>query len=180
MKAIRIHQHGGPEVLVYEEVATPTPGPGEALVKIEASGVNFIDVYRRVGLYPAATPFTLGEEAAGVVAALGAGVEDLRVGDRVASTNMSGAYAEYAVAPAARLVPGGAHSWHPMSYDPQSGLVFIPAQDAAFPYMSQANWRPAAQGCCWCRWPSGAAHESWAPSRPRPRLPWPAPPAPTK
>src|SRR5258706_7421106 len=105
MKAIRIHQHGGPEVLVYEEVATPTPGPGEALVKIEASGVNFIDVYRRVGLYPAATPFTLGEEAAGVVAALGAGVEDLRVGDRVASTNMSGAYAEYAVAPAARLVP---------------------------------------------------------------------------
>jgi NADPH2:quinone reductase len=105
MKAIRVHQPGGPEVLVYEEVAQPVPGPGEALVKIEASGVNFIDVYRRAGLYPAAMPFTLGDEAAGVVAALGPGVEDLHVGDRVAYASVPGAYADYAVAPAARLVP---------------------------------------------------------------------------
>jgi NADPH2:quinone reductase len=105
VKAIRVHQYGGPEALVYEEVAQPVSGPGEALVKIEASGVNFIDIYRRVGLYPAATPFTLGEEAAGVVAALGPGVEGLRVGDRVAYSSIPGAYAEYAVVPAARLVP---------------------------------------------------------------------------
>src|SRR5262245_1067656 len=105
MKAIRVHQPGGPEALVYEDIAQPIPGPGEALVKIEAIGSNFIDVYRRVGLYPAATPFTLGEEAAGVVEALGPGVEELRVGDRVAYSSVPGAYAEYAVAPAARLVP---------------------------------------------------------------------------
>jgi NADPH:quinone reductase len=105
MKAIRIHQHGGPEVLSYEDIPTPEPGPGEALVKIEAIGINFIDVYRRVGLYPVALPFTLGEEAAGTVAALGPGVENLRVGDRVAYASVAGAYAEYAVVPAARLVP---------------------------------------------------------------------------
>lgn len=112
MKAIRVHQPGGPEALVYEDVAQPTPGPGEALVKIEAIGINFIDVYRRSGLYPMATPFTLGDEAAGVVAALGPGVEDLRVGDRVAFASVPGAYAEYAVAPAARLVqlPAGLDS----------------------------------------------------------------------
>src|SRR5262245_47798183 len=105
MKAIRVHQPGGPEALVYEDVAQPEPGPGEALVKIEAIGINFIDVYRRAGLYPMAMPFTLGDEAAGVVAALGPGVEDLRVGDRVAYSSVPGAYAEQAVVPAARLVP---------------------------------------------------------------------------
>jgi NADPH:quinone reductase len=105
MKAIRIHQHGGPEALVYEEITQPTPGPGEALIKIEAIGINFIDVYRRVGLYPVTLPFTIGEEAAGTVAALGPGVEGLRVGDRVAYASVSGAYAEYAAVPAARLVP---------------------------------------------------------------------------
>jgi NADPH2:quinone reductase len=92
-------------VLSYEEIPTPEPGPGEALVKIQAIGINFIDVYRRLGLYPVALPFTLGEEAAGVVTALGPGVEDLHVGDRVAYASVAGAYAEYAVIPAARLVP---------------------------------------------------------------------------
>jgi NADPH2:quinone reductase len=105
MKAIRVHQHGGPEALAYDDIAQPVPGPGEALVKIEAIGINFIDIYRRMGLYPAAMPFTLGEEAAGVVAALGSGVTGLQVGDRVAYSSVPGAYAEYAVVPAARLVP---------------------------------------------------------------------------
>jgi NADPH2:quinone reductase len=105
MKAIRVHQHGGPEALAYDDITQPVPGSGEALVKIEAIGINFIDIYRRMGLYPGAMPFTLGEEAAGVVAALGSGVTGLQVGDRVAYSSVPGAYAEYAVVPAARLVP---------------------------------------------------------------------------
>src|SRR5438034_4792270 len=105
MKAIRVHEDGGPELLRYEEIATPEPGPGEALVRIEAIGINFIDVYRRRGLYPVALPFVPGEEAAGVVVALGQAAEGVRAGDRVAYASVMGAYAEYAVMPAARLVP---------------------------------------------------------------------------
>ena len=86
MKAIRIRAHGGPEVLKLEEVGGRAPGPGEALVRIEAVGVNFIDVYHRTGLYPNTLPFTPGLEAAGVVAAVGEGVEAVREGDRVAYT----------------------------------------------------------------------------------------------
>lgn len=107
MKAIRVHQYGGPEALVLEELPTPQPAPGEALVKIEAIGVNFIDVYHRTGLYPAPQlPRPMGAEAAGVVEAVGAGVTEVQVGDRVAYafTGAPGAYAEYAVVPAARLV----------------------------------------------------------------------------
>jgi len=104
MKAVRIHENGGAEVLRYEEVATPAPGAGEALVKIEAVGVNFIDIYFRLGLYKAALPITLGQEAAGVVEAVGPGVTEVRPGDRVAYAGVLGSYAEYAVAPAARLV----------------------------------------------------------------------------
>ena len=104
VKAIRVHAPGGPDALRYEDVERPAPRPGQALVKIEAAGVNFIDVYQRTGRYPVATPFTPGQEGAGVVAALGAGVTDLTVGARVAYTNVMGAYAEYAVVPADRLV----------------------------------------------------------------------------
>jgi NADPH2:quinone reductase len=104
MKAIRVREHGGPEVLKLEEVGARAPGPGEALVRIEAVGVNFIDVYHRTGLYPNTLPFTPGLEAAGVVAAVGDGVEAVREGDRVAYTNQLGAYAEEAVVTAARLV----------------------------------------------------------------------------
>ena len=105
MKAIRIHSLGGPEVLQLEDVPEPTPKEGEAVVRVEAAGVNFIDVYFRTGLYKGpALPFTLGQEAAGTVAAVGSGVTDLTVGDRVAYTSVHGAYAELAAVPAARLV----------------------------------------------------------------------------
>jgi NADPH2:quinone reductase len=105
MKAVRVHQYGGPEVLSYDEIAAPEPRDGEALVQIEATGVNFIDTYRRTGNYPVPTPFVLGEEAAGTVTAVGPGVADLRVGQRVAYASVLGAYADYATVPAARLVP---------------------------------------------------------------------------
>src|SRR5688572_7184341 len=104
MKAIRIHEHGGAEVLRYEDAPIPKPGAGEALVKIEAIGVNFIDIYFRQGLYKAPLPLTPGQEAAGVVEAVGEGVSDPKPGDRVVYAGILGAYAQYAVAPAARLV----------------------------------------------------------------------------
>ena len=105
MKAMRFHQHGGPEVLVYEDVAAPEPGPGEAVVQIEASGLNYIDTYHRDGLYPVELPCTPGMEAAGIVARVGADVSDIKEGDRVAYAGSMGAYAEQATVPAASLVP---------------------------------------------------------------------------
>jgi len=105
MRAIRVHECGGPEALRYDEVATPEPQAGEALVAVAAAGVNFIDVQHRTGRYkPPALPFTLGSEAAGTVAAVGAGVTEVAVGDRVAYAMVLGAYAEHAVVPAKRLV----------------------------------------------------------------------------
>ena len=105
MKAVRVHKYGGPEVLTMDDIAVPEPKAGEARVKIEAIGVNFIDIYQRTGLYPIQTPFTLGSEAAGVVDAVGPGVTEVRKGDRVAYSMVIGAYAEFAVVPAWRLVP---------------------------------------------------------------------------
>ncbi len=112
MKAIRVHALGGPEVLTYEDVPEPTPRAGEALVKVEAAGVNFIDIYQRVGVYKLTLPLTLGLEGAGTVTALGTGVSDIRVGDRVAWTSVPGGYAEYCAVPAHRLVklPAGVTS----------------------------------------------------------------------
>ena len=104
MKAIRVQSPGGPEALRYEDVPQPSPAAVQVLVKVEAVGVNYIDVYQRTGLYKVATPFTLGQEAAGVVTAVGPGVTDPKVGDRVAYTSILGAYAEYAVVPADRVV----------------------------------------------------------------------------
>ena len=105
-KAIRIHETGGPEVMIWEDVPGRQPGPGEALVRHGAVGVNFIDVYHRTGLYPAALPTVLGLEAAGVVEAVGPGVVEVQVGDRVAyAGGPLGAYAERRVIPADRLVP---------------------------------------------------------------------------
>src|SRR5213082_3595793 len=104
MKAIRVHTPGGPEALRLEDVLEPRPEAGQAVVKIEAAGVNFIDVYQRTGLYKVALPFTLGQEAAGTVTALGTGVSEPRVGTRVAYCGILGAYAPYAAVPADRLV----------------------------------------------------------------------------
>jgi NADPH2:quinone reductase len=104
MKAMRVHEVGGPEVLRYEDVPSPTPGPGQAVVKVEAIGLNFIDCYFRAGLYKSALPFTPGMEAAGTVTATAPDVTGFREGDRVAYAPHIGAYAEYAAVPADRLV----------------------------------------------------------------------------
>ncbi len=105
MKAIRVNEYGGPEVLSYEDVPDPEPGPGQARVRLAASGVNFIDVYQRTGVYPMDLPFIAGQEGAGEVEAVGDGVEEISPGDYVAFAGVPGAYAEYVVAPAERLVP---------------------------------------------------------------------------
>jgi NADPH2:quinone reductase len=105
MKAVRVHEVGGPDVLRYEDLPVPTPGPGQALVKIEAIGLNFLDCYFRSGLYKTALPFTPGNEAAGTVAAIAPDVTTVRVGDRVSYAPAMGAYAEYAVVTADRLIP---------------------------------------------------------------------------
>jgi NADPH2:quinone reductase len=105
VQLIRIHEHGDAGVLSLETAEVPRPGPGEALLRIEAIGLNFIEVYHRTGLYKVPLPFTLGSEAAGTVEDVGPGVTVVQAGDRVASLNVRGAYAEYAVADAERLVP---------------------------------------------------------------------------
>ncbi|MGZ3403957.1 MAG: quinone oxidoreductase family protein [Phenylobacterium sp.] len=104
MRAIRLEQTGGPEVLKLVEVETPTPGPGQILLRHEAIGVNFIETYLRSGLYPMKLPAGLGGEAAGVVEAVGEGVTRFKVGDRAASAGTSGAYADASVVSAARAV----------------------------------------------------------------------------
>jgi NADPH:quinone reductase len=105
MRAIRVHENGGAEVLRLETIPDPVPGPGQVLVRLGAIGVNFIEIYQRRGLYKVAMPFVPGEEGAGTVEALGPGVEDVRVGDRVASVNFRGSYAELAIADADKVVP---------------------------------------------------------------------------
>jgi NADPH2:quinone reductase len=104
MKAIRVNTPGGPEVLRYEDVPEPQPKAGEATVKIDAAGINYIDVYQRSGQYKLALPLTLGLEAGGTVTAIGPNVTEVKVGDKVAYTGVAGAYAQYAAVPSARLV----------------------------------------------------------------------------
>jgi len=105
MRAIRVHEHGEPEVMVLEEVERPIPGQGQALVGLEAIGVNMIDVQQRSGAYPVALPFTPGSEGAGRVLEVGPGVREVASGDRVAWAMVLGAYAQAALVPADRLVP---------------------------------------------------------------------------
>jgi NADPH2:quinone reductase len=105
MRAMRVHAPGGPEAIRQDEVERPAPGAGEALVRVEWAGVNFIDVYKRSGAYKVAPPFTLGEEGAGVVESVGAGVTDVQPGDRVAWASVMGSYADYALVKASRMVP---------------------------------------------------------------------------
>jgi NADPH:quinone reductase len=104
MKAIQVTQTGGPEALELVELPVPEPKASEAVVKLAASGVNFIDVYQREGRYKVALPFVLGQEGAGVVTAAGTDVKSVKKGDRVAWTGVLGGYAEYAAVPADRLV----------------------------------------------------------------------------
>ena len=104
MKAIQVRETGGPEKMELVDLPRPVAGPGQALVKIAASGVNFIDVYFRTGLYKAELPATLGSEGAGLVDSIGPGVTEVAPGDRVAYAMARGSYAEYAVVPAAQLV----------------------------------------------------------------------------
>ena len=105
MHAIQVKRHGAQEVLEYVEVETPRPKSGEALVRLEAIGVNFVDVYHRTGLYRLELPLTPGSEGAGVVEEVGPGVTEVHKGDRVAWAMVVGSYAEYAVVPAWKLVP---------------------------------------------------------------------------
>jgi NADPH2:quinone reductase len=104
--AVRVHQYGGPEVLTYEDVDVPAPGPGQVRIRNHACGINFIDTYFRSGLYPSATgvPFVAGNEGAGEVIALGSGVTEVKVGDRVGYTSALGSYAAERLMPADRLV----------------------------------------------------------------------------
>src|SRR5580692_9393191 len=104
MKAIQIKQTGGPEVMELVELPVPQPKANEAVVKIQAAGVNFIDVYNREGRYKQPLPLVLGQEGAGTVSAVGADVRDVKVGDRVAYTMVLGSDAEYAAVPADKLV----------------------------------------------------------------------------
>ena len=105
MKAVRIHETGSSEMLRHEDVPLPAPGQGQALVRLRAAGVNFLDIYHRTGLNPMPLPFILGSEGAGIVEGVGSGVTEVQPGDRVTYTNVLGSYAEYVVAPAWRLVP---------------------------------------------------------------------------
>lgn len=104
MNAVRIHQPGGPDALRYEEVPTPLPAEGEALVRLRAVGVNFIDIYHRSGQYSLSFPAILGQEGAGVVDSVGSGATEVTPGDRVAFANVPGCYAEFATVPAWRCV----------------------------------------------------------------------------
>jgi len=105
MKAVCVHETGGPDRLVYEETPLPSPGPGQVLIGIRSIGVNFIDIYHRKGIYPAATPFIPGMEASGIAEELGEGVTAIKPGDRVAYAMTLGSYAEYAVVESERLIP---------------------------------------------------------------------------
>ena len=104
MKVIKIYEHGGPEVMQYEEAPVPVPGKGQVLVKQGAIGVNFIDIYQRTGLYQVSLPHILGLEGSGTVEEIGGNVSEVRKGDRVAYAGVAGTYAEYSLVPADRVV----------------------------------------------------------------------------
>jgi NADPH:quinone reductase len=141
MKAIRVHRHGGPETLALDEIPEPRAKRGEAVVKIDAAGLNYIDVYFRSGIYKADLPLTLGLEAAGTVATVGEGVTHLRTGDRVAYTSVPGAYADFAAVPAERLVvlPDGVSTR-------QAAAAMLQGMTAH--YLATSTWPLAAGETC--------------------------------
>ena len=138
MRAIRVHEVGGPETLRLDDVADPAPRDGEAVVEVEGVGVNYIDVYYRKGIYKAELPLTLGLEAAGTVKAVGAGVTEVKIGDRVAYSGVPGAYAELAAVPAGRLVllPAGVST-------KQGAAAMLQGMTAH--YLATSTW-PLAEG----------------------------------
>lgn len=141
MRAVRMHAPGGADVMQFETVPVPEPGAGQALVRLEAAGVNFIDVYKRAGLYKVPLPSTLGEEGAGTVAAVGDGVTEVKVGDRVAWASVLGAYAEFAVVPAAKLVP------LPDGVDARHGAAIM-LQGMTAHYLAMSTYRLESGDTC--------------------------------
>ncbi len=141
MRAIRVHQYGGPEAMKLEEVPTPRPGAGQALVRIEAAGVNFIDVYQRSGLYKGELPVRLGQEGAGTVEEVGAGVTTVKAGDRVAWTGVAGSYATHNLVPADRLVT------LPAGLDARSGAAAM-LQGMTAHYLAHDSYRLKPGDAC--------------------------------
>ncbi len=141
MKAVRVKEFGGPEVLSYEEVDIPTPSENEVLVKIESAGINYIDTYQRTGLYQIPLPATLGLEGAGIVTETGDSVSRFKVGDHVAYTNVAGAYAEYAAVPEDKLVsiPDG------VSFDEGAAAML---QGCTAHYLCQSTYKVKAGDRC--------------------------------
>lgn len=133
MKAITVESYGGPNQLIYKDVEKPEPQANQALVKLEAIGVNFIDIYHRTGLYPLPLPFTPGSEAAGVVESIGSEVNEVAVGDHVAYAMAVGSYAEYAAVPAVRLVK------LPETIDAQAGAAAM-LQGMTAHYLSTSTY----------------------------------------
>jgi len=157
MKAIQVKQAGGPEVLQLADLPVPQPKPNEAVVKIAASGVNFIDVYQREGRYSVPLPFVLGQEAAGVVTDVGPEVKSIKPGEHVAWCGVLGAYAEYAAVPGERLVPVP-----PGVSDQQAAAAMLQGMTAhylihdTFPLKrgqtALIHAAAGGAGALWCRW----------------------------
>src|SRR5664279_2408512 len=156
MKAIQVHVPGGPENLQLVDIPVPQPGPRQALVRIAASGVNFIDIYFRTGLYKADLPIAIGSEAAGTVEAVGEGVTEVAPGDRVAYAMARGSYAEYAVVPAAQLVKIPGHvDFHTAAAAMLQGMTAhylthctfpLKAGDTCLVHAAAAIWKPTCPG----------------------------------
>ena len=141
MKAIRVHRPGGPEALQLDDLPEPTPKPSEAIVRIDAAGLNYIDVYFRTGGYRAELPFTVGLEAAGTVTAVGSAVTEVKVGDPVAYNGVPGAYAQFAAVPAVRLVvlPAGVST-------KQGAAAML--QGTTAHYLATSTWRLGSGDTC--------------------------------
>ncbi len=141
MRAIRITEHGGPEVLRFEELPTPSPGPGQILVRLEAAGVNFIDVYQRSGQYKVPLPYVVGLEGAGLVEDVGTDVTDVATGMRVAWMSVPGSYATHALVPAERAVP------LPPDVDARTGAAAM-LQGVTAHYLSHSTYAVEAGDTC--------------------------------
>jgi NADPH2:quinone reductase len=141
MKCVQVVAPGGTEQMALVDVPRPEPGPGQALVRLAASGINFLDVYLRKGLYKADLPLTLGNEGAGTVEAIGTGVHEVQVGDRVAYAMVRGSYAEQAVVPAERLVklPDG------VGFEEAAAVML---QGMTAHYLTRSTWKLAQGDTC--------------------------------